>query len=136
MNSLSAHSLIVAASIYMLISLALAWLSTGVRILRVGSLKDRFPAHDNLVKAHIDYLLMALLLMAYYLLADELAFQYPTWVLLTMIVGAALNPFMFIVVAMHKPEEFRPGIMFKAMTMFSFITTTIGFAAAAIMVAF
>lgn len=120
--------LVIGASVFILFSLALAWLATAVRILNVQSLKARFPAHDNLVKAHIDYILMALLLIAFYLLGNPL----PAWVLITMLIGAALNPFMFIVVAMSKPEEFRPGKLFMLVTMFSFISTTLGFAAASV----
>lgn len=126
--------LVISSSVFILVSLALAWLATAVRILQVKSLKRRFPAHENLVKAHIDYILMALLLMAYYLLADVLAVEFPWWVIMTMIIGGALNPFMFIVVAMNKPDEFRPGIFFRVLTMLSFTLTTIGFAMAALLV--
>jgi len=126
--------LIVASSVFILVSLALAWLATAVRILQIERLKKRFPAHQNLVKAHIDYILMALLLMAYYLLAEVLAIEFPWWVIMTMIIGGALNPFMFIVVAMNEPEDFRPGIFFMVVTMVSFTLTTIGFAMAALLV--
>jgi|APSaa5957512535_1039671.scaffolds.fasta_scaffold117773_2 hypothetical protein len=126
--------LVIGASVFMLASLALAWLATAVRILNVTSLKARFPANANVVKAHIDYLLMALLLMAYYLLGDALGIVYPTWAIVTMLFGAAVNPFMFIVVAMHEPGEYRPGTIAKTITMLSFTATTIGFATAAIMV--
>lgn len=126
--------LLVASSVFILASLALAWMATAVRILNVKSMKNRFPAHDNLVKAHIDYLLMALLLIAYYLLGDALGLEFPGWVLLAMLIGATLNPFMFIIVAMHEPKQFRPGPSFRALTMLSFTLTTIGFAAAAILI--
>lgn len=123
--------LLVGASTFIIISLGLAWLATAVRILNVKALKDIFPAHDNLVKAHIDYILMALLLIVFYLLNVEL----PTWVIVTMLFGGAVNPFMFIVVSMSKPEEFRPGAGFMGLTMTTFISTTVGFGAAAIIVA-
>lgn len=126
--------LIVGASVFMLASLGLAWLATAVRILNVKALKNRFPAHDNLVKAHIDYLLMALLLMAYYLLGNALDVEFPGWAILTMLLGGAANPFMFIIVAMSEPKQFRPGPSFRVLTMLSFTATTIGFAAAAIYV--
>jgi len=122
------HWLIWGASVFIVVSLLLAWLATGVRILGIASLKSRFPAHDNLVKAHIDYILMALLLIAFYLLGNNL----PAWVVACMVAGGALNPFLFIVVAMYKPGEFRPGAFVMAITMFSFVITTIGFGAAAI----
>jgi len=126
--------LLLGASVFVLASLSLAWLSTAVRIMRVRSLKNRFPAHDYLVKAHIDYLLMALLLMAYYLLGDALGIEFPGWVIVAMLFGGAVNPLMFIIVAMSKPEEFKPGSPFMALTMLSFTATTIGFAAAAVLV--
>jgi hypothetical protein len=79
---------------------------------------------------------MALLLMAYYLVAKSLEMVYPGWVITTMLIGGAMNPFTFIIVAMRKPEDFRPGKVFKTITMLSFTITTLGFAAAAILVAF
>jgi len=128
------HWLLIGASVFVLASLSLAWLSTAVRILRVKSLRARFPAHDNLVKAHIDYLLMALLLIAYYLLGDTLEIEFPGWVILMMIFGGTVNPLTFIIVAMSKPEDFKPGSSFMALTMLSFTATTLGFAAAAVLV--
>lgn len=122
--------LVIGASIFIVVSLGLAWLATAVRILNVKYLKEIFPAHDNLVKAHIDYILMALLLIAFYLLSVEL----PLWVIATMLFGGAMNPFMFIIVSMSKPEEFRPGPWFMALTMTSFVSTTVGFGAAAVLV--
>lgn len=122
--------LIIGASVFIIISLILAWLATAVRILNIKPLQRIFPAHDNLVKAHIDYILMALLLIAFYLLNVEL----PAWVIITMLFGGAVNPFMFIVVSMSKPGEFKPGIGMMGLTMTSFISTTIGFGSASVLV--
>jgi hypothetical protein len=121
----------VGASAFIILSLVIAWMATAVRILNVKPLKQMFPAHQNLVKAHIDYILMALLLMAFYLINVEL----PVWIIGAMLVGGFLNPFLFIVAAMNKPEAFRPGAVFMTITMFSFVSTTVGFAGAAILVA-
>ncbi|MDH5737725.1 MAG: hypothetical protein OEZ23_05410 [Gammaproteobacteria bacterium] len=120
--------LLIGAGLFIIVSLLLAWLATAARILQIPSIKSRFPAHDNLVKAHIDYILMALLLFVFYLLNQPL----PGWVIGCMLAGGALNPFLFIVVAMSKPDDFRPGRGFMLISMLSFIATTIGFAAAAI----
>lgn len=122
------HWLVIGGAVFIIISLMLAWLATAVRIQNVESLKAIFPAHDNLVKAHIDYILMALLLFAFYLLNNPL----PGWVVATMLFGGAVNPFLFIVVAMSKPNEFRPTKLTSLITMASFISTTIGFGAASI----
>ena len=126
--------LVIGASVFILISLALAWLSTAVRIMRIPALKKLFPSSDNIVKAHIDFLLMALLIIALYLLGRQLNVVYPDWVIWSMLIGGFTNPFTFLIVAMYTPEEFKPGMVFSISTMTSFIVTTVGFAAAVIMI--
>ena len=126
--------LVIGASIFILISLALAWLATAVRIMRIPALKKRFPSSDNIVKAHIDFLLMALLIIALYLLGRQLNVVYPDWVIWSMLIGGFTNPFTFLIVAMYTPEEFKPGAVFSIGTMASFIITTVGFSAAVIMI--
>ena len=64
--------MVIGASFFILISLALAWLATAVRIMQIPALKSYFPSSDNIVKSHIDYLLMALLLIAFYLLGKQM----------------------------------------------------------------
>ena len=126
--------LVIGASVFILISLALAWLSSAVRIMRIPALKKLFPSSDNIVKAHIDFLLMALLIIALYLLGRQLNVVYPDWVIWSMLIGGFTNPFTFLIVAMYTPEEFKPGMVFSISTMTSFIVTTVGFAAAVIMI--
>ncbi|MDA8654079.1 hypothetical protein N9M50_02980 [Alphaproteobacteria bacterium] len=126
--------LVIGASVFILISLALAWLSTAVRIMRIPALQKLFPSSDNIVKAHIDFLLMALLIIALYLLGRQLNVVYPDWVIWSMLIGGFTNPFTFLIVAMYTPEEFKPGMVFSISTMTSFIVTTVGFAAAVIMI--
>ena len=126
--------LVIGASVFILISLALAWLSTAVRIMRIPALQKLFPSSDNIVKAHIDFLLMALLIIALYLLGRQLNVVYPDWVIWSMLIGGFTNPFTFLIVAMYTPEEFKPGMVFSISTMTSFIVTTVGFTAAVIMI--
>lgn len=127
------HHMVIGASVFVLISLALAWLATAVRIMQVPSLRQRFPSSDHIVKGHIDFLLMALLLMGFFLLARTYDINYPVWAVWFMIIGGFTNSFTFIIVAMHVPEDFKPGALFVIGTMASFIITTLGFGAAAIM---
>lgn len=126
--------LVVGASIFIMISLALAWLSTAVRIMRVPALQRLFPRSDNIVKSHIDFLLMALLILAFYLVGRQLNVVYPDWVIGSMLIGGFTNPLIFIVAARYTLEEFRPGAAFIVGTMISFIITTVGFGAAAFMI--
>ena len=67
----------------LLVTLVLAWLLVFVRILNVKPLRRLFPASNELVKAHIDYILMSLLLFAFYALGVDL----PIWLIALMLVG-------------------------------------------------
>lgn len=124
-------ALVVGGSAFLLIALVLAWLLVFVRILNVKPLKKIFPASGELIRAHIDYILMSLLLFAFYAIADEL----PMILIATMIVGGAINPFLFIVLAMRGEENAKPGPVFTAIAMISFVSATIGFGGAAILIA-
>jgi hypothetical protein len=126
--------LVIGASIFIIISLALAWLATAVRIMRIPALQRLFPASDQIVKSHIDFLLMALLIIAFYLLGQQLTITYPDWVIWFMLIGGFTNPILFLVIARHEPGTFKPGPVFGLGAMVSFIITTLGFVAAALMI--
>jgi len=116
-------------SVLLITSLALAWLATFVRLVGVASLKKRFPASEHIVKAHIDYLMMSLLLFAFSLLLDAI----PMALVALMIVGATVNPFLFVVLAMGEPPGKKPGPLFTGITGLSFIATTVGFGGASVL---
>ena len=126
--------LVIGAAVFIIISLGLAWLATAVRIMRVPALQNMFPSSDHIVKSHIDFLLMALLIIAFYLLGKQLNVTYPDWVIWAMLIGGFTNPVTFIFVAMSPPDAFKPGPLFAAGAMVSFIITTAGFVAAAVLV--
>jgi len=121
--------LLIAGSTYLVVSLLLAWILVGVRMFNVPALKRMFPADENLVKAHIDYILMSLLLYAFYALSDELSM----FVIVPMIIGAGANPFLFVVLATKDAQSTKPGALLMSIVMLSFALTTIGFAGAAIL---
>ena len=126
--------MVIGASVFILISLALAWLATAVRIMQVPALKAYFPSSENIVKSHIDYLLMALLLIAFYLLGKQMGVVYPSWAIWAMLIGGVVNPYAFLILARHEPEDFKPGPIFSIGSTASFVLTTLGFGVAAVMV--
>ncbi|MBT7641685.1 MAG: hypothetical protein HN715_01645 [Rhodobiaceae bacterium] len=126
--------LVIGASVFIIISLALAWLGTAIRIMRIEALQRLFPSSDHIIKSHIDFLLMALLIIAFYLLGMQLDVVYPDWAIWAMLIGGFTNPFTFIIVAMSPPDAFQPGPIFGIGAMASFIVTTVGFVTAAIMI--
>lgn len=118
----------IAASIELLISLALAWLGAFTMYLRPPLLVRMFPRPMYLIKTHIDFLLMALLMFAFYLMAAPL----PGWVIVCVIVGSLTNPALFMVLAIYPNPDMKPLGPLGISTVVSFIVATAGFAGAAI----
>lgn len=127
MLSLTPNAILITAAVCMLISLGLAWLASFILYAKIKSLKAIFPATHQLIRAHIDYLLMTGLLVISYYLIDHLAITLPGWVILLLCVGALYNPFGFIVLAMKphlaNPETFGQ----KARVLLGFLPATLGY---------
>lgn len=121
--------LLYTASVELLVSLALAWLATTVMYLKPAWLTPRFPRPQYLVKSHIDYLLMSLLLYVFYLLDPPM----PSWMIGCAVIGSALNPFFFVIFAMTPQPDLRPQAPLGMLSSASFVLTTLGFGGAAIL---
>ena len=119
--------LLLTAALSLLISLGLAWLASFILYADIKVLKRVFPATHQLIRAHIDYLLMCLLLVVCYYLIDKLTLGIPAWVIYTTCFGALYNPFGFIVLAI-KPQMAKPKTTTdKARILFGFFPATIGY---------
>ncbi len=112
------------------VSLTIAWIATFTRIFPIkgldgGVIKD----YRSLVKAHLDYILMAMLLFVFYALRIDIN---PVACLL-MVIGATTNPFFYVLLAV-KPDilEYKAS---KAYAAVSFTIVTTGFVWAGINVA-
>ena len=81
-------------SLCLLITLVLAWCLVGVRSSSV--MKRVFPSYQNLLKAHIDYLMMTGLLMIVFLLDEHFGVLLPPIVVFSMCAGSFMNPIGFI----------------------------------------
>lgn len=120
--------LIPAGSALLLLSLAAAWLLVGVRHLRVPALRRAFPGDADLLRCHLDYLLMALLLYAFAALRAPL----PPWITACLIAGAFTNPALFLATAIRPQLRRDTPPPFQVLTALSFLATTLGAAGAAI----
>ena len=119
--------LLITAAICMLISLGLAWLASLILYAKISRLKRIFPATHQLIRAHIDYLLMFILLVAAYYLQNLLSITLPMWVIALLCIGSLYNPFGFIVLAI-KPELANPqtfGQKLRVLT--GFLPATLGY---------
>jgi hypothetical protein len=94
-------------------------------------MKRLFPNYQNLLKAHIDYLLMTGLLMIFFLLFNHFRVSPSPLVVFTMSVGSFMNPVGFIALAIKPGLCQQPTSPFGAVMAGSFTLTTIGYAGAA-----
>ena len=124
-----ANVLVVAGSLCMAITLVLAWCLVGVR--SSAFMKKLFPSHPQLLKAHIDYLLMSGLLMIFYLLFAHFRVSVSPAILVSMGVGSLMNPVGFLVLAIKPDVRQQPTSPFGAIMAGSFTLTTIGYMGAA-----
>lgn len=125
--TISHDTLLFIAAICLLFSLALAWLASFILYAKVAWLKKRIKANHQLIRAHIDYLLMSLLLVVTYYLCDVRAVVLPDWCVVTACIGALYNPFGFIVLA-FKPAMANPETRLEqARVLLGFLPATIGF---------
>jgi len=117
------NALPLAGAIEMLLSLALAWMGVLVLYIRPPFLTRYFPRPFYIIKAHIDYLLMALLLFVFF----SLRVHQPGWLVVCALIGSITNPFMFIVLATRKTSDMPTTSPMGLFSLASFILTTIGF---------
>lgn len=124
--------LVVTGSLCMILTLGLAWCLVGVRT--SASMKTLFPSYPNLLKAHLDYLMMTGLLMAFFLLFAHFHVSPSPVVVWAMSIGSFLNPVGFILLSLKPNLSQHPASPFGILMSGSFTLTTIGYAGAALSV--
>lgn len=124
------NPMLIAASALVLIALVLAWLSALALYLEMRPVIRVFPAAHHLVRAHVDYLMMAALLAMFVFFADRESLVLPMAFQQAAIVGAIWNPLGFVVLAVTGKKRPDPGWMTWA-TLAGFVPATLGFGASA-----
>jgi len=103
------------------------WLLALIIYADVKALKKRFPGQRDLVRSHVDYVLMGALLFGSYLLIKHMALDLPPTAIGALVLGAVYNPFGFLIkavnpdLAMAKSKAGQVGILL------GFIPATYGF---------
>lgn len=119
--------LLATAAFSVLFSLLLAWLATIIIYLKVKSLKRVFPATHNLIRAHIDYLIMSCLLGVVFSAYQYLQLSLPPAIVVILCFGVIYNPLGFVVKAV-KPKTGESGsLQDKIMVTLGFIPATLGY---------
>jgi len=121
--------LVVVGSLCMTLALILAWGLAGVRSSAV--MKRWIPNYQNLLKSHIDFLMMTGLLFVFFLLFRELRLTPPAFIVIAMSAGSLGNPLGFLALAIKPDLSQRPASAFGSIMIVSFTLTTIGYGCAA-----
>lgn len=119
--------LLVIAAGAVIASLIEAWLATLIIYGKVTALKKVFPATHNLIRSHIDYIMMATLLSITYFICHHLTIELPVWVIIVLCFGAIYNPFGFILKAINPQAGNAETVFGRIMVCAGFVPTTIGF---------
>jgi hypothetical protein len=127
--------LVVTGSLCLVLALIEAWLLVALATNPEGGLSRSIPDFGDLVKSHIDYLLMALFLFVFYLLFAQLKTAAPAWLIGAMGLGSLGNPALFLVRAMKPDLKTAPPGWFRVLMGGSCVLTTIGYAGGAWLVA-
>ena len=133
MRTLGPAALVIAGSLCMTLALLLAWCLAGVR--SSAMMKRWIPGYQNLLKSHIDFLMMTGLLFVFFLLFKQLRVTPPAFVVVAMSAGSLGNPLGFLALALKPDMSQRPASPFGVIIVGSFMMTTIGYGGAAWVVA-
>lgn len=127
-SEVSMSWLLLVAAWMMLFSLVEAWLATLIIYTKVKWLAKIFKVPHNLVRSHIDYLMMTALVIGVYFLCLHLQIVLPKPVIVLLIIGVILNPFGFFLQSIDPSIGKSETVLGKLFTCISFLPTTIGFA--------
>ncbi|MCX7091932.1 MAG: hypothetical protein NTY50_00560 [Methylobacter sp.] len=99
-----------------------AWLMTFARWFPIEGVDEKFLVdYKTMIRAHVDYALMALFNLVFYGVGIEL----PIIACWCVAIGGFANPTVFVIAAFN--PDFWSKTIWKVFTAISFVVTTIGF---------
>lgn len=125
------------AIICLAIALSIAWVLGITLFFPDGVLAGYLVDRADIIRAHVDYLMMAQFLFIFFLLFRQYAIVPPFWVVAACCYGAFFNPLGFLLRGLApKPVVVLPvEPHFPLQAAISFTLTSVGFLAAVILVA-
>lgn len=115
-------------SLCLTIALVQAWLLVFRFSSEHGLVARWIPGKEQLVKSHIDYLMMSMFLFIFFLLSKAIATP-AGWAVIFACLGAFMNPLGFFLRALKPSLLSKPTNGYKAVMTLSFLFTTVGFMA-------
>jgi hypothetical protein len=113
-----------------------AWLLVATLATPDGAVQRLLPNRADLLRSHVDYLMMALFLFAFYGLCRLTGAAPPALLIAAACVGAFFNPFAFLLHAARPDLKSAPPAALFAAIVSSCVATTIGFFGTAWTIAF
>lgn len=119
--------LAITGAVLVLFSIASGWLIIARNYLPLPGIKQVIRNDANLVKAHLDFMIMGVALLAFYASGIGL----PFYIIALACAGALMNPSLFVFLALKPDVDRTLGSPFSIVSTLSFLTTTAGIGGAA-----
>jgi len=129
------HYFVLMGSVCLGVALVQSWLLVAVFSSENSAVSKLIPGRQDLLKSHIDYLMMSQFLFIFFVLLKSLSLSPPLWLVAAVCIGSFFNPLAFFIRAVRPSYLTQPPILFTAMITLSCILTTAGYAAVAWIVA-
>ncbi|MDI6742828.1 MAG: hypothetical protein QMD11_08815 [Smithella sp.] len=113
-----------------LASLATGWLIIAEKYLSPAILKRLIRDDKHLVRAHVDYVIMGILLLMVFAMGIHL----PSTVIVLACAGAIANPSLFIFLSLKPDVNKQIGSAFSLISTLTFLATTIGIGGASLLI--
>lgn len=114
--------LAISGALMILLSIATAWLTIAKKYLSLQFMERAIRDDEKLVKAHIDFVIMGLILLVFFVTGADLPFP----VILLSCAGALANPSLFLFLAFQPDVNKKPGSLFSVVSTMTFLITTGG----------
>lgn len=135
-NSTANLILLYFAGLCLAIALSIAWVLGISLFFPDGALAGYLADRDDVIRAHIDYLMMAQFLFIFYLALRQYTIDPPVWLVCACCFGAFFNPLAFLLRGLTpKPEALPVEPHFPLQAALSFSLTTVGFLGIVMLVA-
>lgn len=130
-QSMSNIFLLAFAGFCLAIGLAIAWVLGVTLFFPKGILAGYLVERADIIRAHIDYLMMSQFLFIFFMLFRHFAINPPVWVVAACCLGAFFNPLAFLQRGLAAKQDPATAMLvephFPLMAGISFTLVTVGF---------
>jgi hypothetical protein len=115
------------AAFLLFLALVLAWVLGITLFYPRGALSRRLADRNDIIRGHIDYLMMSQFLFLFFLAFKQYSIRPPLPIVTCLCFGAFFNPFAFVLRGLRGPPSAPPEEGFPVSAIASFSATTLGF---------